>query len=168
MRIIVATAALAMWCVASLGVQAGETVIPNRLATAKVGEWVLYSIPDGKTQKHMVVERSGTGEDANVSIRVEDFENGKVVQTHEMVEIAGPEMAPMPPTKDPEAVAMVRNDTVSLKGKTFPVTAIDIKKGDDLLRTWYISPEFPVYGLIKRVEDKGSDPSFEAIDFGGM
>lgn len=163
---IVSSVALA-WVLAMAAVSAGEsgTLIPNRLSTAQVGEWVLFQLPGGYTQKHMVVERTGDGEDANITVRVDDILDGKVTQTREVVEIAGPPTAPMPSPKDPGAVATVRDEEVVVKGKKFKALAVDVKKDGALLRTWYISPDFPVYGLIKRTEDKGNEPSFEAIDF---
>ncbi len=149
----------------TLPVLAGETMLPNRLASAEVGEWVLYQLPGGFTQRHIVVERTGEGEDANITIKVDDILDGKVTQTHEVTEIAGKPMAPMPHLKDPGTTAVVREETVQVKGKSFKCVAVDIKKGNDVLRTWYVSPEFPVYGLVKRTEVKGKEPSFEAVDF---
>ncbi len=143
----------------------GETMLPNRLATAEVGEWVMYQLPGGFTQRHMVVERTGSGEDANITIKVDDILDGKVTQSHEVTEIAGKPMAPMPQLKDPATTAVVREETVKVKDKSFKCVAVDIKKGNDVMRTWYVSPDFPVYGLVKRVEVKGTEPSFEAVDF---
>ncbi len=158
-------ALLLLTTVLSLPVFAGETMLPNRLSSAEVGEWVLYRLPGGFTQRHIVVERTGNGEDANITIKVDDILDGKVTQTHEVTEIAGKPMAPMPQLKDPGTTAVVREETIKVNDQSFKCTAVDIKKGNDVLRTWYVSPDFPVYGLVKRVEVKGSEPSFEAIEF---
>lgn len=143
-----------------------ETLIPNRLATAKVGEWVSYGLPDGFVQKHTVVERSGDGAEAHLVIRIDNYKDGKIAGTSEIDEIAGEPMAPMPPARDEGAVATVRNEEVVVKGRKVEGLAIDVKKGPALLRTWYLSPEVPVYGLVKRVDSQGNT-EFEAIDFGG-
>ncbi len=147
---------------------AGEETakIPNSLADAKVGEWVVYKLPEGFTQKHMVVERTGNGPDATITIRITDMLDGKVTNTREIEEVAGEAMAPMPPPKDEGATAAIREGDAEVRGKEVDAIIVDVKKGGALLRSWYLVPEIPVYGLFKRVDANGT-VEFEAIDYDG-
>ncbi len=151
---------------------AGETGVPNRLATAKVGEWATYRLPDGYTQKQTVIARTGTGPEAMVTIRIENIYDGQVVTTAEVQEQAGtPITAPQVP--DQVGVKLeIKKENVQVKGRNIVATVLDMERdddngdddGDDEETKWYLSAEIPVFGIIKQKVD--DDVVFELVDFG--
>lgn len=162
---------LAVAAMIGLGaVLAGESV-PNRLATAKVGEWASYKFPYGYTQKQTVINRTGDGPEAEVTVRIEDIYENEVVKTREMTQPAG---EPMTQPQIPENLGFAisieiekRNATV--KGKTILATVIEVEKDyddddDDEESEWWVSAEIPVFGLIKKVTD--DEIVFEIVDYG--
>ena len=140
--------------------RAGEEGIPNRLAAAKVGEWVLYKIPGGYTQKQTVVKREGDGAAAKVTVRVDNIYEGQVANSHEMTDTAGTSFAPLPPT-DSGVKLSVSKEKITVKGKTIDAVKLDKDNGESV---WYLSPEIPVYGVIK-VISHGSE-TCDLIDYG--
>lgn len=162
-------ALLLVGCVAALPkVQGGEPVLlPNRLASAKVGEWVTYQIPDGFTQKHLVVERTGEGAKAQVKIHIDSILDGEVVDTTELVEIAGEESVELPPIEEEGATVSLARKQFNVMGKTLDGYTIEVFKSGKLYQTWEVSPTLPVYGLVGRRTDDGGLTDFEIIDYSG-
>lgn len=165
---LIAALALAAFVLVPASVKGGDPVLlPNRLASAKVGEWVTYRIPDGFTQRHLVVERSGDGAKALIKIRVDSILDGDVVDTTEMVEIAGDDLVEMP---DPEekgvTVSLARKDLIAV-GKQVEGYTVEVFKNGELYQTWEVAPSLPVYGLLGRKTNDGGLTDFEIIDHSG-
>lgn len=142
-------------------------LLPNRLATAKVGEWVTYKIPEGFTQKHLVVERIGDGAKAQVKIRVDSILDGEVVDTIEMVEIAGEELTEMPDSLEDGVTVELARKNLQAAGKTIDGYTIEIFKDGALYQTWEVAPSLPVYGLVGRTTNDGGQTDFEIVDYSG-
>lgn len=150
-------------------VAAGEAGVPNRIATAQVGEWATYRIPNGYTQKLTVVNREGEGPSAVVTVLVENFYDGELVDSSEIVQEAGEPMNPITPPEDPNVSIKVEMKDVTVKGKTIRATVVKVERegegdDDDEDVKWYLSNEVPVFGLIK--QDADDDMEYELLDFG--
>lgn len=159
--------AIALLFGASTALTADATV-PNRLAKAKVGEWALYRMTEGYTQKQTVAAKNGDGPEAMLTIRVENIYDGQVVNTAEIQEKAGlPLMPPQVPEDENVKITIEKKDA-TVKGKTIPATVIviDANHGteNDDEANWYISDEIPVFGIIKQEVD--GEAVFEVIDYG--
>ena len=152
----------------SMRVEGGDPILlPNRLATATVGEWVTYKIPDGFTQKHLVVERIGEGPKAQVKIRVDSILDGEIVDSTELVEIAGDEFVEMPEsTEEGVTVSLARKD-LDATGVTVEGYTIEVFRNSELYQTWAVAPALPVYGLVGRKTNDGGLTDFEIIDYSG-
>ncbi len=159
-------AALAVALAASAA-PAAESGVPNRLSSAKVGEWATYRLPDGYIQKQTVIRRDGTGPEALVTIRIENIYNGSVVNSVETQEQAGPAVTPPQVPDQPGMQIEITVKNVSVKGRNIAATVLEIENdnGDDDEETkWYLSADIPVFGIIRQeVDDK---VVFELIDFG--
>lgn len=151
---------------------AGEQNVPNRLATAKIGEWATYRIPNGYQQKLTVIKRDGDGPEAQVTVRVDNIYNNEVVNTVEFARDAGNPAEP-PRIEFGEGVEVevdVGNKLVSVKGRNIEATVVEIdyEYGDDDIDDeevkWYVSAEIPVFGIIKKEEN--DVVSFELVDYG--
>lgn len=146
-----------------------EILVPNRLANAKVGEWASYRLPSGYIQKLTVAKRAGTGPEALVTVKIENIYDGEVVNVHEVTQEAGE--SPTPPRIPAEEgmTVSVRKDNANVKGKAYPVTIVQIDRfyGDDednRSTEWWTTPDIPVFGIIKRVED--GELQWEIEDWG--
>lgn len=146
-----------------------EEMVPNRLATAKVGEWAVYKLPDGYIQKQTVLSRDGSGPEAMVTVRIEDIYNKEVVNTREISIPAGEPMTlPRLPEGRNLEIGVDRKDTDVL-GKTYNVTIIEVEdkdaaddEADDT--EWWVSSEITVFGIVKKYTEDKLD--FEIIAFG--
>lgn len=160
-------AAVALLFGASTALTAEETV-PNRLATAKIGEWALYRMADGYTQKHTVAAKSGDGPEAMLTIRVDNIYDGKVVNSAEIQEKAGLPLMPPQVPEDDNVTISIKKEDVAVKGRNIPATVIfiDAQHGteNDDETSWYLSDAIPVFGIIKQVVD--GEAVFELVDFG--
>lgn len=141
-----------------------EILLPNGLATAKVGDWVLYEIPDGYTQKMSVVKREGEGAEAEVTVRVENILDGEVVEFSERKQTAGEPMAPLPTPADPEVRLELASETITIGDKEYKGYSVNVTRGEEWLHKWYIAPEIPVYGLVRR-ETKDGKENFSLLEF---
>lgn len=144
---------------------AGETLVPNRLAVAAIGEWVSFELPDGYVQKHTVVKREGEGPGALVTIRVDNIYDDEIVDSNYITETAGEPLAELPHPEREDITLSSAPETFGLKGKQYPGTAITVKRDGKTIQVWYVSSDLPVYGLGKRVDAEGAD-DFEIADFG--
>ncbi len=149
--------------------QAGEIRVPNRLATAKVGEWASYSLPSGYIQKQSVISRTGEGPSASVVVRIENIYQGQLVNSHEIVKEAGdPYHMPEIPTND-GSVKFSRK-TITVKGKPIDTMVIEMEEedegddDDDEEVKWYISAEIPVFGIVRQEMD--DDIVYDLVDYG--
>ncbi len=156
----------------SLGVSAalaGERYenihIANGLASADIGDWVLFRLPDGKTQKHTVVERNGAGKDATATVQIVDFQGNIPTFSKKQVFPAGEEFMQPPTPEGKKYTYERRKETVNFDGTELEVTIVDVFDGNKKVRTWYLSTEFPVYGTMKRLN--GNDEAeFSLVTFG--
>ena len=139
--------------------------IANGLSSASVGDWVLFRMPDGKTQKHTVVERNGSGESATATVQIVDFQGNVPTFSRKVTSPAGEEFIQPPAPEGRKYTFERRKETVDFDGSTLEVTVVDVFDGDRKVRTWYLSTEFPVYGSMKRLNGNG-DPEFSLVTFG--
>lgn len=149
---------------------AGESGVPNRIATAQVGEWATYKMPTGYTQKLTVTNREGEGPTAMVTVLVENFYEGELVDSSEIVQEAGERVNPVEVPDDPKISIKVEMKDVTVKGRTIRATVVkvereaDVDDEDDEEIEWYLSNEIPVFGLIK--QDTDDDMEYELLDYG--
>lgn len=161
---------VAILAVVSLGgALAGERYesiqIANGLAHAEKGDWVLFKMGDGKMQKHTVTDRSAEGADADINIQIVDFDGNIPVHSRNVRQKAGqPFVEPPPPDDKRKYTYERRKETVNYDGSAMEVTIVDVFDGNNRVRTWYLSTEFPVYGVIKRMSGNATD--FELLDYG--
>lgn len=145
-------------------------LIPNRLSCAEVGEWASYRLPGGYVQKLTVTGRSGQGDDALVTITVENIYDGKVVDTKEISHEAGPVMTTPSIPNVPGVTVAVRNELAKLKGKDIVAGVVEINKflgvddEDNTVTEWWTSCDVPVFGILKKVTD--GDAEWELHQFG--
>lgn len=151
----------ALWSFSPLAM-AGES-LPNPLSDSQVGEWALFAIPGGYTQKQTVVARQGTGPETEIRIKIENILNGKTVNAQEVTEVAGEATTPQP-APEPGTTVTVKNETVAVKGANYPVTVITTTDSGGSSSSWYVSPNLPVYGLVKQISDGKTE--IELLDFG--
>ncbi len=155
-------AALVLTCSAALADDDAQ-MVPNRLATAQVGEWASYQLQSGYIQKHTVTKRDGSGPDAMVTVLVENYYDDELVDSREITQEAG---EPMHLAEAPEGSEIdVDIETMTILGRSMQVWSIEIDYDDDKDVEWYISPDVPVFGLIKQESDRGED--YVLVDYSG-
>lgn len=158
---------LTMICVG--GAAAGERYesiqIANGLAHAEKGDWVLFKMGDNKLQKHSIIDRKGEGPDADLTIQIVDFSGNTPIHSKSVRQKAGkPFVEPPPPDDKKKYTYERRKENVNYDGSAMEVTIVDVFEGNNRARTWYLSTEFPVYGVIKRMT--GNNTDFELMDYG--
>lgn len=166
-------AVLVVICALATVAVAGDmmsVMIPNGLYEAESGDWVMFKMADGSKQKFSVVSKAGTGENADVTIRCETFDGDRMVTSRRWVQKVGKNfMQPPPEEKDEEQLKKYtfnrREDTINFDGSKMGIQIVEVYKSGRLVRTWYLSTEIPVFGVIKRLgANKSTD--FEVVDFG--
>lgn len=141
-----------------------ELYIPNGMATADVGDWVTIKLPNGTKQKHSVTKRTGDGDNAKVTLRIETLVNDRVTSTKEDVVTAGEQFVKPPAPKDKKRLYERREEDIMFEDNEITTTIIDVYEDEKLVRTWYLSTEFPIYGTMKRVNANGT-VEFEVVDY---
>jgi hypothetical protein len=139
--------------------------IANGLASAAVGDWALFKLPDGKTQKHTVMARNGAGKDATATVQIVDFQGNVPVFSRKVTSPAGEEFVQPPMPEGKKYTFERRKETVNFDGSAIEVTIVDVFDGNKKIRTWYLSTEFPVYGVMKRL-DADDIPEISMVTFG--
>lgn len=139
--------------------------IANGLANADVGDWVLFRLPDGKTQKHTVIERNGAGKEATATVQIVDFQGNVPTFSKKQTFPAGEEFMQPPAPEGKKYTYERRKETVNFDGSALEVTIVDVFDKNNKVRTWYLSTEFPVYGTMKRLNGDG-DSEFSIVTFG--
>ncbi len=165
---IMALACVLLAGIASAGEKYKMVTIPNGLYTAEKGDWVEFKMANGMVQKVSILERSGSGTKAQVTVRTENYLDGKIQDSRRVVQEVGEEYIDPPADREggEKGDSFGRRKGVAMIGDgEAEVNIIDVYKGDKLLRTWYLTPEIPVYGVLKLVRGDGSTV-FETIDFG--
>lgn len=165
--LILMAAVLAMGAAA----MAADVLVPNRLATAKVGEWASYKVPNGYTQKLTVIKREGEGSSALVTVRVDNIYEGELVESTEFTRDAGEPMEPPRVPDEPGIEVEITTRTATIKGKSVSAVVVEIEYDDDYFDDddiedveWWVSADIPVFGIIRQEVD--DDVMFEIIDFG--
>ena len=141
-----------------------EIYIPNGLAHAVVGDWVKIRLPDGSTQKHSVLSKTGEGATAKIVMRIETYRDDKLTGTKNEMMTVGEEFVKPPVPAGKEHVYERHNEVIAFDGSDLEVDIIKVFQDDALLRTWYLATELPVYGVAKRVRADGV-AEFEVVDF---
>lgn len=139
--------------------------IANGLTGASVGDWVLFSMPDGTMQKHTVMEKNGAGTDATAVVQIVDFKGNVPTFSRKVTSPAGEEFIQPPMPEGKKYTFERRKETVDFDGTALEVTVVDVFDGDKKVRTWYLSTEFPVYGTMKRLDADGK-AEFSIVTFG--
>lgn len=162
-------------CSLTMVARAGEmtsVMIPNGLYEAEAGDWVMFKMADGSKMKYSVVSRTGPGEAADITLRAETFDGDRMTASRRWVQKVGPNfMQPSVEGLEENDKAKKnfsfnrREDTINFDGSKMGIQIIEVFDGNNLIRTWYLSTEIPVFGVIKRVgRSKAAD--FEVVDFG--
>jgi hypothetical protein len=139
--------------------------IANGLATADVGDWVLFKLPDGKTQKHTVIEKNGTGKEATAVVQIVDFQGTVPTFSRKVTSPAGEEFM-QPPMPEGKKYTFERSkETIDFDDSEVEVTIVDVFDKDKKVRSWYLSTDIPVYGTMKRVDANGN-PEFSLVTSG--
>lgn len=149
---------------------AADDLVPNPLATAKIGEWAQYKVPNDYIQKLTVISREGEGPDAMVTVRIDDIYDGEVVATREISQDAGEPMSPPRLPDDPGIKVTIEKKDAVVKGATLAATVVLVDKeyeGEDAEKSeWWVASEIPVFGIIKKVTD--GETVFEILDYGAQ
>ncbi len=152
-----------------------SVLIPNGLWDAKPNDWVIFKMRDGSRTRHSVLARSGTGADADITMRSEVLDGDRVVSSRRWVQKVGEQFVEPPVEGEFSDSGTIdrtlytftrREDAISFDGKEMPIQVVEVFKQNNLLRTWYLSTELPVYGVIKRTSGTSRESDFEVVDFG--
>ncbi len=171
------TAALAV-CVAATAWCAGDmlsVLIPNGLWSAAPEDWVIFKMRDGSRVRHSVLSRTGQTSNDDITVRSEILDGERVVSSRRWVQKIGEEFVE-PPVEgefrdngdiDRSQYSFTRREeSIDFDGSRMIIQVVEVYKGDTLQRTWYLSSDLPVYGVIKRTSGSDRSSDFEVIDFG--
>ncbi|MCD8140050.1 MAG: hypothetical protein LUE17_09800 [Planctomycetaceae bacterium] len=171
-------AAVAVVLFAATFARGGDMVsvlIPNGLWDAKVNDWVIFKMRDGSRTRHSVLARTGAGKDADITLRSEVLDGERVVSSRRWVQKVGEQFVEPPVEGEFSDNGEVdrslytftrREDSISFDGSEMPIQVVEVYKQNNLLRTWYLSTQLPVYGVIKRSSGANRESDFEVVDFG--
>lgn len=161
-----AFAAMLLTGIAAAAENFEKVYIPNGLAHAQMGDWITFKMSDGTTQKHTIIERTGDTPSGEIVVQIESFTpSGSLTGTRRLRQPIGPEMVEPPAPAGTNYTYERRKETISFEGAQLEITILDVKSNGAIQRTWYLSPELPVYGTIKKTFANGSS-EFEVVDFG--
>ncbi len=142
-----------------------KVLIPNGLAHAQIGDWIMFKMADGTIQKHSIIERTGDAPNGEIVVHIETMVNNQPQDARRFRQAIGEEMVE-PPVPDGQIhTYRRRRETITFEGTQLEITILDVMSGGSLVRTWYLSTELPVYGVIKKTFANGSS-EFEVVDFG--
>lgn len=158
-------AAIVLATAACAAEQFEKVFIPNGLAHAEIGDWITFKMADGTTQKHSIIERTGESPDGEIVIRIEAFSNNELQNSRRIRQAIGKEFVEPPVPEGEKHTYERRKENITFEGAQLEITIIDVLNGGKLSRTWYLSTELPVYGVIKKTFANGSS-EFEVVDFG--
>jgi len=133
-----------------------ETDMPDPLADAKTGEWVLYEMPGGMQQRQTII----SVDDNSVTVKMETIINGTVLSSIE--EKMDRSDTTQPAITDMDG-ATSYNGSVQIKGKQIPCSVYEVSVNGRVSRT-YMSNEVPVTGLIKSEMD--GNAALQLVDYG--
>ncbi len=159
-------------CAALLAVSAGVAVdIPNRIGSAKVGEWVLMEDVSGEE----------SGEATKVTLTAIDGESFTITREH--IDASGAVIETKEHTipladynRRMEGMASrakeITEEFVFIGEKEYPVVAVHIvsdtkdENGNDREFKMWISADLPIGGVAKTWSSDVRFPSAEVVDFG--
>ncbi len=142
-----------------------EVTIPNGLAHAKLGDWITFKMADGTQQRHTVIERTGDTPTSEIVVRIETLVNNQPQDVKRFRQNVGEEFVKPPVPYGETHTYRRRQESITFEGTLLEITILDIMNNGTLVRTWYLSTELPVYGVIKKTFANGSS-EFEVVDFG--
>lgn len=153
------------------GASSGGIAIPNPLADAKAGEWVLMEDVSGEESGEAIKVTLVAVDDASVTMRIEDIDaDGVVAATREhVIPRAFFDKGREDMRKN---LIEVTDDFVVIKGKEYPVVAvrytahIPARGGDPVEFKMWISDEIPVTGIAKSWSSDVKFSAGEVVDFG--
>ncbi len=165
------TALLALAAALLLSAAVAGEAIPNRIAAAKAGEWVLMedvSGGDAPEQTRVTLLRI---DGASFTVKREHFgEDGAVVETKEH------EISLADYNRRMEEMASraqeITREFITINEKEYPVTAVRIlteetdANGEPREFKVWLSPDLPIGGVAKTWSSDADFPSAEVIDFG--
>ncbi len=142
-----------------------EVRIPNGLAHAQIGDWILFKMADGTLQKHSIIERTGAAPDGEIVVHIETMVNNQPQDARRFRQAIGEELVKPPVPAGQTHTYRRRQESIIFEGTALDITILDVLNNGALERTWYLSAELPVYGVIKKTFANGSS-EFEVVDFG--
>lgn len=143
-----------------------KVYIPNGLAHAEIGDWITFRMADGTTQKHSIVERTGDAPNGEIVVSIESYSAANQLQNSRRIRQAiGEEFVEPPVPAGQKYTFERRKETINFEGAQLEITILEVYNNGSLMRVWYLSPELPVYGTIKKTFANGSS-EFEVVDFG--
>ncbi len=153
------------------GAAAGADAVPNRIARAKAGEWVLMEDVSGGGEPERTKATLIRIDDESFTVRREHFdENGDIVETREHVLLLADYNRRM--EEMASRAKEITEEFVIIGEKEYPVTAVRIAadeadgSGDAREFKIWISPDLPIGGVAKTWSSDAAFPSAEVIDFG--
>ncbi|MCC8180177.1 MAG: hypothetical protein LIP23_04595 [Planctomycetes bacterium] len=156
-------AAISMMCLTAVASALDAPQIPNSLHDANVGEWAVYSVPNGYQQMHTVLQVLGEGPSATVTVRVDNLYDGEVVSSAQTHHEAGERYHPAAIPDRDDIVVDVEEVNVKIKGTDIAAVVVEVEQNEEDME-WYLSEQIPVFGMIKQYRD--GDLEYELIDFG--
>lgn len=167
--------AVAFAAVLAFGGDMLSVLIPNGLWDAAPNDWIIFKMRDGSRVRHSVLSRTGQSKDADITLRSEVLDGERVVSSRRWVQKVGEQFVEPPVEGEFSDSATVdrsqytftrREDAINFDGSEMTIQVVEVYKADNLLRTWYLSAEMPVYGVIKRTSGTSRTSDFEVVDFG--
>jgi len=152
--------ALAGICLLAATLRAEEK-IPNMMADAKVGDWILLEMQGGIQMKQMV--EAVTPE--QLTLKIETIMNGQVLSStvqqinRTQGEFTDPGVTAAPNTPKPT----ITKGTISVKGKDLECWIIEMDVQGKKSRT-YMSKDVPITGIVKTEFD--GKVVMNLVDFG--
>ncbi len=152
---------------------AADNVIPNRLAKAKAGEWVMLQDTAGpnagEKEKFTVAEFKGTGDDMIIVLKRERYDaEGKVSETKDMEINLAKYAARLAELED--KAKQISRERLTLNNTEFTLWAVtwdrETESGTHEFKIW-LSDQIPVGGFFKSWSSDPTFPAAELVDFGG-
>jgi len=153
-------AALAAICLLAATLRADEMQIPNLMADAKVGDWVLLEAQGG-IQMRQTVE-AVTPE--QLTLKIETMMNGQVLSAmSQPIPRTQGEFAEMPEATADAPQPKISKGKATVKGKELDCWIIEMTVQGQTSKT-YLSKDVPINGMVK--SEMGGQVSMKLVDFG--
>ncbi len=153
-------AALAGLCLLAATLQAEEMKLPNMMADAKVGDWVLLEVQGGIQMKQTV--EAVTPE--QLTLKIETIMNGQVISTmSQPINRTQGEYAEMPATATDAPKPKISRGKATVKGQELDCWIIEMTVQGQTSKT-YLSQDVPINGMVKT--EMNGQASMTLVDFG--